>query len=175
MLFKQKQKVIHHLNTNTLNPVIYDKESFFASEGNNKEGEWWQVTIKNTSMKFNAFRVRTYYQRSNEPHMKSFDFHAGKSEDSLQLIYHETNAKELNKPYGEKIIPLGKTYGPYNVFRITSLTTHHKDSVFAHVIRISQFDVYGSINGPILCQQKKCILNNNPLSRLMIFLFIICL
>ena len=134
----------------TLNPIQYDKSSLFASSGNSEDGEWWQVTLINISIKFSAFRVKTYDHDKNEAHMKIYEFHAGNSEDSLNLIYHEDNATYLNEPYGEKTINLQQIYGPYNVFRITSLQTHRGPTTnYAHVLRLEEFDVYGSIKGPI--------------------------
>ena len=139
------------LNSNVFNPIQYDNESFFASAGNSEDGEWWQVSFKNISINLNSFRVRSYFNGVGQPHMKIFNLSAGTREDSLEVIYHETGANELNKPYGEKIFDLRRTFGPFSVFRITSLDTFNSlnNNSFDHVIRISQFDVYGSLRGPL--------------------------
>ena len=112
--------------------------------------------MKKISCKFNSYKIKTYNLGVDYAHLKSWKLYAGNSEDNLKLIHFQDDTQALNRKNAVLIINLTKMFGPFNTFRVQTVSTHTllKDTHY-HVLRLGEFDIYGDSVGPFQCPTKR--------------------
>ena len=134
-------------------PLEYGKKTIYASKENNENGEWWQVSLKGRTCTITSYRIMSYHEESDNAHLKSWTLFAGTTEENLEQIDYQENVSELNQPYGEVLINLNKIAKSISVLRLHVNETHFPKSnplihIYSHVLRLCEFDIYGSSKWP---------------------------